>query len=70
MDEVLKALDEKEAKLEASSSDASTPSKEESDLVKNNIDDRGGSLSPPVYREARRPPLPTQPPRTVSNQGL
>ncbi|KAK3104931.1 hypothetical protein FSP39_013435 [Pinctada imbricata] len=63
MDEVLRALSEKEAKLEAHSDSTSTPSQE--DANKLGFDDRSRSISPPVAKETKQtpPPLPSQPPR-------
>ncbi|XP_021368719.1 tyrosine-protein kinase PR2-like isoform X1 [Mizuhopecten yessoensis] len=65
MDEVLKALNEKEAKLEASSPSDSTPSPDSQ--FRNSFNDRSGSVSPPSVKEfkyATPPPLPAQPPRS------
>lgn len=55
MDEVLKALNEKEAKLH----DDSTPTEEDRSRSMTPPSMKGGKLSTPP------PPLPTQPPRLV-----
>ena len=63
MDEVLKALNEKESVLESLNDKSSASSKEEQLQSSYN---RSRSISPPKDVKSPPPPLPTQPPRLVS----
>lgn len=67
MDEVLKALNEKESQLESSNEKRSSSSKE--DLCSPS-GERSLSLSPPKEVRSLPPPLPTQPPRVVSKKNI
>ena len=59
MDEVLKALNEKESMLETQNDKSSASSKEDRF-------DRSRSISPPKDVRSQPPPLPSQPPKLVS----
>ena len=61
MDEVLKALNEKESMLETQNDKSSASSKEDRF-------DRSRSISPPKDVRSQPPPLPSQPPKLVSTE--
>lgn len=66
MDEVLKALSEKESQLESANEKVSTGSQEE--VFASPSAARNRSVSPPMKETRSPPPLPSQPPRMVSRK--
>ena len=63
MDEVLKALSEKESQLESSTNEKASTGTHEDEF---SSPARNRSMTPPLKEVRSPPPLPSQPPRNVS----